>query len=663
MEAMWGAPAPPPREATPPPPVERLPGYLEEPVKVVQVDKLVYGSGATRDAGGVLGIGLPKLSAVQGALLQRAKKYAMEVSIKLVLMKQTMAHQQQQTKYLQRQQAVSIMSRIYVGCINYDTKEDSIKTAFLPFGPIRSITMSWDAMTGKHKGFAFVEFEQPEAAQLALDQMNGILVCGRNIKVGRPSQMPQAQACIDEIMNEAKEYNRLYLASIHRDLTEEDIRSVFSAFGTIKDCDMANMGTPGQHKGYGYIEYETRQSTEEAISAMNMFDLGGMLLRVGRAITPPDTRNLALSGGVPSALPSSAAVAAAAVTAQIQAMDAVASNMGLDSARLGVSTPSLALPTSTMGAMSLSMVNPQIAAMNTYPGSSQLRKCGLPRDAEGRPIKAMSQLTGGQVVAPPSVRVTVSRERSRSPRRSRGRSRSRSRGRRSRSRDRASRRRSRSRGRRSKSRSPIISTRSSEMTGAELRDLRNRREMKKVAEAAAAIAAVVEDEKEVKKEEGGLEERGGSAEEKIKKEWNEEQLEKEALEPATLQQEEEGKGVSKSGRQLVMEKLMVAAAGKMESRVILLTNMVGPEDVDEDLQEDVEQECNKYGKVDHIVIYQEKQDESDDAEVLVKIFVEFKESISAKKAKNGLDGRFFAGKTISAIIYDQVLFDQQDYSY
>ena len=84
----------------------------------------------------------------------------------------------------------------------------------------------------------------------------------------------------------------------------------------------------------------------------------------------------------------------------------------------------------------------------------------------------------------------------------------------------------------------------------------------------------------------------------------EEELEKEGLEPATLQQEEEGKGVSKSGRQLVMEKLMVAAAGKMESRVILLTNMVGPEDVDEDLQEDVEQECNKYGKVDHIVIYQ-----------------------------------------------------------
>ena len=85
----------------------------------------------------------------------------------MVLMKQTLAHQQQQTKYLQRQQAVAVMSRsgglvigqhidcvtcrIYVGCINYDTREEEIKKAFVTFGPIRSITMSWDSMTGKHK--------------------------------------------------------------------------------------------------------------------------------------------------------------------------------------------------------------------------------------------------------------------------------------------------------------------------------------------------------------------------------------------------------------------------------------------------------------------------------------------------------------------------------
>ena len=255
-----------------------LSGFLEEPLTdLVQVEKLVYGAGAKRDSSAALGLGLQKLSSDQASMVQKAKKYAMEVSIKMVLMKQTLAHQQQQTKYLQRQQAISMMSRIYVGCINYDVREDSIKQAFLPFGPIRSITMSWDSMTGKHKGFAFVEFEQPEAAQLALEQMNGILVCSRNIKVGRPSQMPQAQACIDEIQREARQHNRIYISSIHKaslslrisltnrhvqDLSDEDIRSVFSAFGNIKGCDLASAGVPGRHKGYGYIEYDSLQSAQ-----------------------------------------------------------------------------------------------------------------------------------------------------------------------------------------------------------------------------------------------------------------------------------------------------------------------------------------------------------------------------------------------------------------
>lgn len=43
--------------------------------------------------------------------------------------------------------------------------------------------MSWDPVTQKHKGFAFVEYEIPEAAHLALEQMNGVMLGGRNIKV------------------------------------------------------------------------------------------------------------------------------------------------------------------------------------------------------------------------------------------------------------------------------------------------------------------------------------------------------------------------------------------------------------------------------------------------------------------------------------------------
>ena len=54
-------------------------------------------------------------------------------------------------------------------------------------------------------------------------------------------------------------------------------------------CQLAQGPAPGKHRGYGFIEYETTQSAHDAIASMNMFDLGGQHLRVGRAITPPNS--------------------------------------------------------------------------------------------------------------------------------------------------------------------------------------------------------------------------------------------------------------------------------------------------------------------------------------------------------------------------------------
>lgn len=44
----------------------------------------------------------------------------------------------------------------------------------------------------------------------------------------------------------------------------------------------------GHCRGYGFIEYETKQACEDAIAAMNLFDLGGQLIRVGK-VSKPDS--------------------------------------------------------------------------------------------------------------------------------------------------------------------------------------------------------------------------------------------------------------------------------------------------------------------------------------------------------------------------------------
>ena len=64
--------------------------------------------------------------------------------------------------------------------------------------------------------------------------------------------------------------------------------------------------------------------------------------------------------------------------------------------------------------------------------------------------------------------------------------------------------------------------------------------------------------------------------------------------------------------------------------MLCLKNMVASEEVDEQLQEEIEEECSKYGQVENVLIYQERQSEEEDAEVLVKIFVEFAQPGHAK---------------------------------
>ena len=70
--------------------------------------------------------------------------------------------------------------------------------------------------------------------------------------------------------------------------------------------------------------------------------------------------------------------------------------------------------------------------------------------------------------------------------------------------------------------------------------------------------------------------------------------------------------------------------GVRESRVLCLKNMVASDDLDDQLQEEIEEECSKYGDVHNVLIYQERQSEDEDAEIVVKIFVEFGQASHAK---------------------------------
>jgi RNA recognition motif-containing protein len=73
--------------------------------------------------------------------------------------------------------------KLYVGNLNYATTEDELRALFSAVGPVVSVTLITDRMTGQPKGFGFVEMESVEAAQQAIERLNNQEVNQRNITV------------------------------------------------------------------------------------------------------------------------------------------------------------------------------------------------------------------------------------------------------------------------------------------------------------------------------------------------------------------------------------------------------------------------------------------------------------------------------------------------
>jgi RNA recognition motif-containing protein len=72
---------------------------------------------------------------------------------------------------------------IYVGNLPYSVTNEDLESAFAAFGDVSSATVIMDKMTGRSKGFGFVEMPNQDEAQAALKALDGSDMGGRNVKV------------------------------------------------------------------------------------------------------------------------------------------------------------------------------------------------------------------------------------------------------------------------------------------------------------------------------------------------------------------------------------------------------------------------------------------------------------------------------------------------
>jgi RNA recognition motif-containing protein len=73
--------------------------------------------------------------------------------------------------------------KLYVGNLSYETSEDELQKLFIEVGPVMSATIITDRVSGRSKGFGFVEMETEQAAQEAIERLNDHEINQRSIKV------------------------------------------------------------------------------------------------------------------------------------------------------------------------------------------------------------------------------------------------------------------------------------------------------------------------------------------------------------------------------------------------------------------------------------------------------------------------------------------------
>ncbi|CAC5400908.1 PABPC [Mytilus coruscus] len=151
--------------------------------------------------------------------------------------------------------------------------EDELKDIFEPFGKLISVKIMSD-IGGKSRGFGFVSYEEPEAAEKAVEDLNGLNIHERTLFAGRAQKKAERQAELKDKFERIRmeRINRyqgvnLYVKNLDDNIDDERLRKEFSQFGTITSAKVMTEG--GRSKGFGFVCFSSPEEATKAVTEMN----------------------------------------------------------------------------------------------------------------------------------------------------------------------------------------------------------------------------------------------------------------------------------------------------------------------------------------------------------------------------------------------------------
>lgn len=147
---------------------------------------------------------------------------------------------------------------------NLDKSIDNkaLHDTFSSFGNILSCKIATDG-NGQSKGYGFVQFDNEDSAQIAIDKLNGMLINDKQVYVGHFLRKQER----DTAMSRTK-FNNVYVKNLSESTTDEDLKNTFGEYGAITSA-VVMRDADGKSKCFGFVNFENTDDAAKAVDELN----------------------------------------------------------------------------------------------------------------------------------------------------------------------------------------------------------------------------------------------------------------------------------------------------------------------------------------------------------------------------------------------------------
>uniref|UniRef100_A0A3Q3XDJ0 Polyadenylate-binding protein n=1 Tax=Mola mola TaxID=94237 RepID=A0A3Q3XDJ0_MOLML len=177
------------------------------------------------------------------------------------------------------------VGNIFIKNLDKSIDNKALYDTFSAFGNILSCKVVCDE--NGSKGYGFVHFETHEAAERAIEKMNGMLLNDRKVFVGRFKSRKEREA---ELGARAREFTNVYIKNFGEDMDDEKLKELFGKYGPALSIRVMTDDS-GKSKGFGFVSFERHEDAQKAVDDMNGKELNGRQVYVGRAQKKGERQN------------------------------------------------------------------------------------------------------------------------------------------------------------------------------------------------------------------------------------------------------------------------------------------------------------------------------------------------------------------------------------